>query len=186
MRKNLRLWLKDKLVQKTEGIKDFIIEVFYTSKISSIWQDEILITLMSIEDNQISINFIKSMLTRDEYKLLFRAIFLLNTTCRIINNDFWNKILTSEEQKSANLYRSTKPTGAGWGYIFNFIYENLTAIEWKPQNIMLVIECLYSWTSHNVKGIETKHAGLIALYLYNKVKADKSLIYKLNDKKSRK
>ncbi|MHC8658116.1 hypothetical protein ACW5MY_01160 [Bacillus sp. Bwzl_19] len=48
---------------------------------------------------------------------------------------------------------------------------------------MLVIECLYSWTSHNVKGIETKHAGLIALYLYNKVKADKSLIYKLNDKK---
>ncbi|OBR26137.1 hypothetical protein SRCM101266_03433 [Bacillus amyloliquefaciens] len=183
VRKNLRLWLKDKLVQKTEGIKDFIIEVFYTSKISSIWQDEILITLMSIEDNQISINFIKSMLTRDEYKLLFRAIFLLNTTCRIINNDFWNKILTSEEQKSANLYRSTKPTGAGWGYIFNFIYENLTAIEWKPQNIMLVIECLYSWTSHNVKGIETKHACLIALYLYNKVKADKSLIYKLNDKK---
>lgn len=183
VRKNLRLWLKDKLVQKTEDIKPFIIEVFYSNKISSIWRDEILITLMSFEDNQISIDLIKPMLTRDEYKLLFRAIFLLNTTCRIINNDFWNKILTSEEQKSANLYRSTKPTGTGWGYIFSFIYENLTTIEWKPQNIMLVIECLYNWTSYNEEGIETKHAGLIALYLYNRVKTDESLIYKLNDKK---
>lgn len=48
---------------------------------------------------------------------------------------------------------------------------------------MLVIECLYSWILYNVKGIEIKYVGLIVLYLYNKVKVDKLLIYKLNDKK---
>ncbi|PFR48329.1 hypothetical protein COK34_28240 [Bacillus thuringiensis] len=183
VRKTFRLWIKDKLVQETADIKNFLIEIFYSNEISSIWHDEILVTLMSIEDNKISLNLIDSILAKDEYKLLIRAVFLLNTTCKIINNDFWNEILTSKEQKTANLYRSTKPTGAGWGYIFNFMYGNLTTIEWNPQNIMLTIECLYNWTSYNVKGIETKHAGLIALYLYEQVKTEESLIYKLNDKK---
>lgn len=186
VRKNLRLWLKDKLMQETGDIKDFIIEIFYSNEISSIWQDEILVTLMGIENSQISLNFIKPLLAKDEYKLLFRAVFLLNTTCRIINNDFWNQVLTSEEQKTANLYRSTKPAGSGWGYIFNFIYECLSLIKWNTQNIMLVIECLYSWTLYNVKGIETKYAGLIALFLYEKVKTDKSLTYKFNDEKIKK
>jgi len=181
VRKNLRLWLKEKLVQEAEKITDFILEIFYSNEVSTIWQDEILVTLMSIEDNNTSLNLIEPILAKDEYKLLYRAVFLLKTTCRIINIDFWDKILTSEEKMSINLYRSTKPTGAGWRYIFNFIYENLTIIEWNPQNIMLVIECLYNWTLHNVKGIETKYAGLIALYLYEQIKTEKSLIYKLND-----
>ncbi|WP_253896091.1 hypothetical protein [Solibacillus sp. R5-41] len=183
VRKNLRLWLKEKLVQETERITDFILEIFYSNEVSTIWQDEILVTLMSIEDYKISLNLIEPILAKDEYKLFYRALFLLNTTCRIINNNFWDKILNSEEKKSVNLYRSTKPTGAGWRYTFNFINENLTTIKWNPQNIMLVTECLFNWTLHNVKGIETKHAGLIALYLYEQVKTEKSLTYKLNDKK---
>ncbi len=181
VRKIFRLWIKEKLSQEAIDIKDFILEVFYSDEISSIWKDEILITLMGIEDETNSLNLIKQILTKDKHKLLFRAIFLLNTTCRIIDGDFWNKILTAEEQKKTNLYRKTKPTGTGWTYVLNLIYEDLDIIKWNPQNIMTVIECLNNWTFYNIKGTETKHAGLTALFLYKKIKTDEKLKYKLND-----
>ncbi|PED57384.1 hypothetical protein CON50_00645 [Bacillus anthracis] len=183
VRKTLRLWIRDKFSTDDGNITDFIIRTLYSKEVESLWKDEILIALMGGNNEIDSLNLIKRILNKDDYSLLFRAIFLLNTTCRVVNTQLWNQILTAKEIKTHNIYRNTKPSGTGWNFIFEFVYDNRNLISWEPKYITLVIDTLHNWVSNYENGIETRYAGLIALFLYEKVKTEKRFRYVIRDEK---
>ncbi len=168
VRKSFRIWLHNQFEFSFENIEQFLSEVLQSTEISSVWKDDILIALMS-ENNNIFTNHLDNILEKEDYVLLPRAIHLLNTACKIIDNDLCQKLFTPDEIKTNIIYRHVKPAGMGWSYLISYIYANREKITWSSITISLAIEMLYAWTRHNPEGATTRNAGLVALFFYSKV-----------------
>lgn len=183
MRKMFRLWIHDQIDMDAVRLSTFLNEALDNDNLDSIWKDEILISLMNDERQLNSLYLVESMFNNDQFSLLMRAVFLLNTACKVIDVQFLNTLLTQEEQKTFNVYRYTKPSGTGWAFIFKFIIDNFDRISWDAKNIMTVTDSLSTWVSNHKTGIETKHAGIIALNFYDIIKSSNHLGYTLRDRK---
>lgn len=165
MRKAFRSWLHDQFAIEVTGLAPFITEILNENQYPFIWKDEVLITLYNEETESYKC-FLGSALKNNDYALLTRALRLLNTACRKIDDDFCKMILTPEELKTFNTYRFTKPSGNGWNYLISFTYEQRENIPWSAINIAYIADVLYSWTQATKEGETTRQAGLLALYLY--------------------
>lgn len=184
MRKYYRLWLHDRIYEdETFAVNKFIVKSVTNELINKIWKDEILIALME-SDLHSKVLELMDDLFNDDRELLIRSIFLLNTACKKVDYDAASSILTKEEQDSKInlLYRFTKPSGAGWEYLIEYMYTHMLDIEWNVGFIKLVYEMISSWIKDVKQGVATKRAGLLALYLYDlledselKYKADKDI-----------
>ncbi|MCL2610610.1 MAG: hypothetical protein FWE02_02920 [Defluviitaleaceae bacterium] len=169
MRRHYRQWLIESL---EETFISKISLILSSQEIDKIWRDETLIALMSIKDTSDGLSIVKEILAQNDFELLFRAVFLLNTTCRVIDTKTIEKYTkTSNENKV--FYRFTQPSGVGWDFVIKYIFENLDKIEWNNKNCSQVIEILTTWVMPNKEGNTTKFAGKIALYLYNLWTQDK-------------
>jgi len=182
MRKAFRFWLHDQFEDRPDEIKDFLSDSLTQKDINTISKDEILISLM--EGNNIEyFPFLDGVLQDQKYQLFIRALALLNTACRTVNTQLWQKILTEEEIQNQNIYRWTKPAGSGWNYLISYAYTQREDIPWSPVVIMLTVDVLYTWTNHIQDGATIRNAGLMALYLYRLVKESKEFYYQLRDEK---
>ena len=168
VRKSFRIWLHNQFELSYESTEQFLYEVFQSTEISPVWKDDILIVLMS-ENNNIFTNHLDNILEKENYALLPRALHLLNTACKVIDNDLCQKLFTPDEIKTNIIYRHVKPAGIGWSYLISYTYLNREKIAWSTITISRAIEMLYAWTRHNPKGPTTRNAGLLALFLYSKV-----------------
>lgn len=166
MRKAFRLWIHDKIIDEDSTIIDFIKKVFSDSNISPIWKDEILIAMMSENDISYS-KILDDILKQNSFALFFRTLILTNTACRKVNVQLCKQLLTQEEINSYNIYRFTRPSGAGWNYLIKYTYENRENIPWNTSTIMLTVNILSAWTVDVSTGETTRLAGLLALYFYN-------------------
>ncbi|TCZ81091.1 hypothetical protein E0485_02090 [Paenibacillus albiflavus] len=183
MRKMFRLWIHDQIDMDAVRLSTFLNDALDNDSLDSIWKDEILISLMNDERPLNSLYLVESMFKTNQFSLLMRAVFLLNTACKVIDVQFLNTLLTQEEQKTFNVYRYTKPSGTGWAFLFKYIYDNFDRISWNAKNIMTVTDSLSTWVSNHKTGIETKHVGLVALNFYNTIKSSDHLDYTLRDRK---
>lgn len=168
VRKSFRTWLHNQFESSYESIEQFLYEVFQSKEILSVWKDEILVALMS-ESNNIFTNHLDNILKKENYVLLPRAVHLLNTACKVIDNTLCQKLFTQDEMKTNKIYRYVKPAGMGWHYLISYIHTNRDEIALSSITISLIIEMLYVWTKHNPKGPTTRNAGLLGLFLYSKV-----------------
>lgn len=137
------------------------------------------------DDDTSYIALLDSLLQENDFKLFFRALNLLNTACRSVNNHFLQQILTKDEIKTFNIYRFTKPEGIGWGYLISYAYTHRESIPRSPIAIMLIVDVLCEWTKSFHTGETTRKAGLMALYLYQ-LAISKEYRYLLREKKMEK
>ena len=168
VRKNFRIWLHHHFEAFSGEIEQFLSDVLQNNDISLVWKDDILIALMS-ESNEVFTNRLDNIILNENYKLLVRAMHLLNTACKVIDDDLCQKLFTTEERKTNIIYRCVKPAGIGWHYLISFCYAHRESIPWSPMVISLSNEILYAWTRHNPNGTTTRKAGLLALYLYPQI-----------------
>lgn len=173
MRKNFRMWLHDRIVNEDViCFKEFIIKSLTNDSVNKLWKDEILVALMDFENVSIPLVIVEEIFIEDN-NLLYRAIFLLNAACKVIDYDFASEILTEQEITSriSQLYRFTKPSGRGWEYLIEFIYQHLSELNWDLGLVKLISDMISSWVRNTRKGTTTKFAGMIALYLYDLCKS---------------
>ena len=171
LRKSFRLWIGEKLSVTSEvaSISGFLRDSLHDDTVEAVWKDELLIAMMS--DNNVPYEIMESILSENDNKTLIRAVFLMNTACKVINRPFIDSVFTRKEQKLSHIYRFTKPTGTSWSFLFKFIFDHKDTISWNSKNISIIKEALSSWVRDNDSGIATKHAGLIALKLYDEIYA---------------
>ena len=167
MRKAFRIWLHKQLGSEDEGIGRFLAEVLMDEIIDLIWKDEILIALMS-EEGPYYPRLLDDVLKEHEFILFIRALNLLNTACKVVDEETYKKIVEIGEYKDYSRFRFTKPYGYGWKYLIPYTYENRHEIPWSPVIVMLVADALYAWNHHSHMGETTRASGLLALYLYQK------------------
>lgn len=185
VRKAFRLWLPDALQAQFEKVSEFITQILSDTLVESMWKDDVLIAMMNESDERIQ-QILGGQLGLNDYALFFRAIFLMNTGCRILNREFLEQVYTPQELESYNVYRYTKPEGESWGFMFQYTDDHKANINWNPISIGLVTEALYSWAINCHEGTTTKTAGQVALYLYDLVETNDHLRYRLNDAKRKK
>jgi len=181
MRKAFRLWLRDQFENANEGISDFLSDVLTDESCNPIWKDEILVSLMAADNSEYT-SLLDGILKENGYKLYIRALVLLNTACKVVDDELLQQILNKEEIKTCNVFRFTKPSGLGWNYLIPYAYTHREHIPWSPIIIMLTADVLYAWTRHVQNGKTTRNVGLMALYLYQQVK-NTEYHYRLGDKK---
>lgn len=80
-------------------------------------------------------------------------------------------------------FRISKPSGYAWEALFAFIADNKDFIYWDRELISVVIDVLDSWTKHaeNAKTDNTRIAGEIGLFLFEKISNDKDIQYSVRD-----
>jgi hypothetical protein len=174
MRKAFRIWLHDQLVDENERIADFLSDALVIEKDNSIWKDEILITLLSADNSEYTVHLDRA-LKEDGFKLYTRALGLLNTSCRIIDDTLLKQFLSVKEIRTNNVLRFTKPSGFGWKYLIAFSYKQRDSIPWSLQIGDRVTEVLYAWARNENTGETTRYAGLLALYLYKQSRCSEYL-----------
>lgn len=185
VRKAFRLWLHDVLEDQVEELSRFIPEALDSPDIDPMWKDDMLIALMNESDEQI-LSILSGPLGFDNYALFFRAVFLMNTSCKVVNHEFLEQVYTPHELESYNVYRYTRPEGNCWGFMFRYANDHKASINWDPGAIGLMTESLHSWAVNCHEGPTTKAAGQVALYLYNLIETQDHLRYELNEAKRKK
>lgn len=175
IRKLFRGWLSD-----FAGIKDhqkLIFEILDGKNVDRIWKDEVLLTVISTENlkdvyDKITLNM------ADDNVMLKKIIFLINTCCRVAD-------YTQTYLNKGNLFpfRISKPSGYAWKALFDFIFDHRDFIRWDRELISVVIDVLNSWTKHleNAKMDNTKIAGKIGLFLFQKMAEDKDFKYSVKE-----
>lgn len=165
-RKLYRDWLKTLLLQDGKQTTNFFISVIDSSW-NQTWKDETLIALMQSESEDASY-ILEVLLGRETYQLFPRAVFLLDTACRGVNQE----LLRNLPELTGNKYRLTKPEGPAWFTMFRYIYDNRAIIPWTEQNLKVTVTILMSWTAEYDTGKSTRLAGKIALWLKRKLWKD--------------
>ena len=182
MRKAFRKWLSEQTKASNQRINGFIIQALTETNFGQIWLDEILISIMNGELEDI-LHTQLSLFDRNNYSLLMKMAALLNTTCQSINMDFIGKVFTPQEIREHNIYKYTKPSGKAWYTVFEYINNEKAKIQWNEENIDTVIRSLSNWVRNNGTGLTTKVSGEIALYIYDIIKFSKELKYSFRDEK---
>lgn len=165
MRKAFRKWLSEQTKVNDKHTNGFIVQALTEQNFDQIWLDEILISIMNGEIEDI-LNIQSSLFNGNNYSLFIKMIYLLNTTCQSINMDFIGKIFTPQEIRVSNIYKYTKPSGKAWQIVLEYLNNKKADIQWNEENINVVISSLNNWVRNNEIGLATKFAGEIALYIY--------------------
>lgn len=114
VRKLFRGWLADFASVKEH--QDIIIKIIDGKGVDRIWKDEVLLTVISTENLKDVYFKIESNLTNNNYEMLKKIAFLINTCCRVAEHTeaYFNK-------GSLMPFRLSKPSGYAWKH-YLFIY----------------------------------------------------------------
>lgn len=174
IRKLFRGWLSDFASIKEH--QDIVFQILESKDVNRIWKDEVLLTIISTENLKDIYYKITSNMADNNCEMLKKIAFLINTCCRVADHTdiYLNK-------GSLLPFRLSKPFGYAWESLFCFIADNKEFILWDKELISVIIEVLDSWTKHigHAKTKNTKKAGEIGIFLYEKMSNDKDFYYSL-------
>lgn len=176
IRKLFRGWLSDFASIKVH--QDIIFKILEGKNVSKIWKDEVLLTVISTENLKDAYFKIASNMADNNCEMLKKIAFLINTCCRVANH-----IDIYLNKGDLFPFRISKPSGYAWEALFAFIADNKDFIYWDKELISVVIDVLDSWTKHaeNAKTDNTRIAGEIGLFLFEKISNDKDIQYSVRD-----
>ena len=182
MRKAFRLWLHDEIIENDFAIFSFVKQILSSDTIENIWRDEILIAILN-ESETDTFDAFEEILSDNNYFYLDRALFLLNTACKIIDTELLS--LFASTNQLVNTYRLTMPNdGNGWSFVISFANKHKDNIPWNLMLIMHTIDVIDSWARKHTRGKTTHNAGVLALYIYNWI-LDSDLRYILRNEKEK-
>lgn len=181
VRKLFRGWMT--YFATTEEHHDILFKILACEEVDKIWKDEVLLSVISTEHLKDVYYKITSDMAWDNYAMLKKIAFLINTCCRVAEHAelYFNR---------GNLmpFRLSKPSGYAWKALFVYIFEHKESINWDKEITSVVIEVLDSWTKHleNKKEENTMFAGRIGLFLLELLANDKDLRYAVRDEQIKK
>jgi len=167
MRRCLRSWISEKLLLEDVEIVRFIENIINNNEIENFWKDTIFSAVLLSDYSEKFFNVFKNQILSNECSILKRLIFILRIACKETDYDFFKKLGINISSYQYVQYVLTKPKGAGWGYLIEFIYNNIEKIEDK--NISFIVPLISDWSDKFKNGNTTKYAGLIALNFYKKI-----------------
>lgn len=174
VRKLFRGWLAD--FASIEEHQSIIYEMLECKDVDMIWKDEILLTIISTEKLKDCYSKLMLNIAENDYSLLRKTIFLINTCCRVAEH-------AEGALNKGNMLplRFSKPSGYAWDSILNFINNNTDKINWDKELVTCVVDVLDSWTKvvENQKTENTRLSGNIALYLFEKMSSSKEFKYNI-------
>lgn len=165
IRRALRNWLSDKLVDSSEKVKGLIKSIVTDDEVAGYWKDETCISVMLSDHAQLFFQLFKDKLLEDNQKLLLRLVFLLRIACKEIDEDFLAMLGVTKKEQNLLRVVFTKPKGSGWNSMVQFVYDHKDEIELK--NAKIIIPLLGDWNDKSKNGETTKKASQIALHYYN-------------------
>lgn len=158
----------------TEEHQDIIFNILECEDVERVWKDEVLLTVISKDHLKDVFYKITSDMAKDNYAMLKKMAFLINTCCRVAEHK-------ELYLKRGNLipFRLSKPSGYAWKALFVYIFDHKESINWDKEMVVIVIEVLDSWTKHveNKKEENTALAGKIGLFLLEQISNDNDLQY---------
>lgn len=178
IRRSFRNWVSEKLYLKNDSIKQFIEEIIDDDKLETIWEDEILVSVLLSDYSELFFDSFHKELLADEHSLLKKLTFLLRITCKEVDYDFFKQIGIRDLNFFSIKYVLTKPRGRGWNSLIKFIYNNIEKIGIKQVNFILPI--IHDWNNKFKTGETTRCSSLIALQYYQWI--IKEDVYYSNDK----
>lgn len=164
IRRVFRRWLSEKLSVANEEVNHLIVETLSSQKISNLWKDEVLVSMLLSDYSDYFFNVNDDALLKDDFQLLKRICLLIRIGCKEIDNSFFDKLGVRAKDILSMEYVITKPKGSGWKSLIKFINNNIEKIGIK--NLNFVLPVLYDWNSHNKSGDTTKYSSKIALSFY--------------------
>ncbi len=167
IRRVFRRWLSEKLSAANEEASHLIVETMSSQKISNLWRDEVLVSMLLSDYSDYFFNVNKDLLLEDDFQLLKRICLLIRIGCKEIDNSFFDRLGVRTPDILSMEYVITKPKGNGWKSLIRFINDNLQKI--GVDNLNFVLPVLYDWNSHSKSGDATKYSSLIALSLYKSI-----------------
>ena len=173
-RKLFRNWFANFVSKKEHW--DIIRALLFSESVDSTWQDEILLAIVSSDDLEGAYGTIAEEMDSSNYKLLRKIIVLINTSCRIADDEY-----KSLGQGNLWAFRFSKPSGYAWKTLFQYIFQYKTCINWDEELVITVVDLLESWTGRleNIQTDNTELAGKIGIFLYEKLISDRKLRYKI-------
>ncbi|WP_454045025.1 hypothetical protein [Chryseobacterium sp. Marseille-Q8038] len=115
MKRAFRLWMEEYYLTEPIASVSFVHGLLQDSLLSQSWKDELLVVSLRSTHAAILLDALKDNLLSNEGEFLKRIIFLLQTGC---------KRLDPTKQSLDQLL----PTGSGWDYIIDFIWDNFSKI----------------------------------------------------------
>lgn len=170
IRRVFRRWLSEKLSAPNEEVSHLIVETLSSSKISNLWKDEVLVSMLLSDYSDYFFNVNKDSLLEDDLRLLKRICLLIRIGCKEIDNSFFDRLGVRVSDILAMEYVITKPKGNGWKSLIKFINDNLEKI--GVNNLNFVLPVLYDWNCHNKTGDSTKYSSITALSFYKSLIED--------------
>lgn len=170
IRRVFRRWLSEKLSAANEEVIHLIVETLSSSKISNLWKDEVLVSMLLSDYSDYFFNVNKDSLLEDDLRLLKRICLLIRIGCKEIDNSFFDRLGVRVPDILAMEYVITKPKGNGWKSLIKFINDNLEKI--GINNLSFVLPVLYDWKCHNKTGDSTKYSSITALSFYKSLIED--------------
>lgn len=167
IRRVFRRWLSEKLSAANEEVSYLIVETLSSHKISNLWKDEVLVSMLLSDYSDYFFTVNKDLLLEDDFRLLKRICLLIRIGCKEIDNSLFDKLGVRTPDILSMEYIITKPKGNGWGALIKFVFDNIEKIE--VDNLNFALPVLYDWNCHNKSGDATKYSSLIALSIYKSV-----------------
>ncbi|WP_368678931.1 AVAST type 4 anti-phage nuclease Avs4 [Dickeya zeae] len=167
IRRVFRRWLSEKLSTDNEEVSHLIVEALSSRKISNLWKDEVLVSMLLSDYSDYFFNVNRDTLLEDDFRLLKRICLLMRIGGKEIDNSFFDRIGVRAPDILSMDYVITKPKGNGWKSLIKFISDNLEKI--GVNNLSFVFPVLYDWNSQNKSGDTTKYSSLIALTFYKSI-----------------
>ena len=177
-----RLWLQEKIEDK-EFIIDYISKVLDAKDLDNIWYDETIAAVIYSDKIDLFLEILKDKLFNQKCEFLKRLCFMIRVTAKQPRNcTFLNEIDNNDVKKSK--YISLVPFGNSWTSIIIFLYNNFDKL--SDDMYKHCTKILEEWSVivniNNDLPLESKEAGLLSLYIINKIKDDynnKEMLIKL-------
>ncbi|MFV8461573.1 hypothetical protein ACNO7T_10500, partial [Vibrio campbellii] len=164
IRRVFRRWLSEKLSASNEDVSHLIMETLSSCKISNLWKDEVLVSMLLSDYSDYFFKVNRDSLLEDDFQLIKRLCLLIRVGCKEVDNSLFDKFGVRAPDILSMEYVITKPKGNGWESLIKFIHTNIENI--GSDNLSFVLPVLYDWNSHNKSGDATKCASQISLAFY--------------------
>ena len=158
IRRAFRLWLSDHLSENSKELESFIQGAFTNVEVTQFWKDEILVSVLLSDYSEIFFKYFEKEIIANDYKILKRILFLLRIACTDIS--------------AIQNIEIIKPKGKGWEEVIALIHKHKS--DFFDSNLKLVLPVLTDWCDFNKKGATTRHAGILALSIFQKTETEKN------------
>ncbi|WKA54790.1 AVAST type 4 anti-phage nuclease Avs4 [Planococcus shixiaomingii] len=167
VRRSLRKWVSEQLLDENSSIENFIEEIIEDNEIPNFWKDEILVSVLLSSESDFFVNMFEEKLLENNRSLLKQITFLLRIACKEVDEDYLKLVGFNKNSSSFVQYVFTKPQGKGWGSIIRLIYKHKDNFVIDELNFLLPV--INEWNSKFKQGETTKLSALIALSHYQRI-----------------